>query len=191
VLTQLRDDKMESKNLVSTFKQQHTELLQMAVRLSAEGKTPTEDSDRLLVQFKRLLLRHLEQEDQHFYPKLFQAAKGSPRLMRAARVFAWDVAQITMIIKKMLSWPPDRQEEVVDAERVRRTLRRLRQDVLDLQEPEEIAKTVLAFFRENPILWLDPTDFEELLAVLRDRIDREETILFPIYEELTNGHPGP
>ena len=173
-------------DLVDTFKQQHAELLQMAARLSAEGRTDKDSA--LLARFKRLLLRHLEQEDHHFYPKLFEAAKGNPRLMRAARVFTWDVEQVTAIIKEMLSDLPDgAQTQPLDPAQVRWMLGKLRRQVLRGKDPEEISQTVLAFFKDNPALWLDPTDFEGMLEVMRDRIDREETILFPIYEELTDG----
>jgi len=109
-------------------------------------------------------------------------------LMRAARVFTWDVEQVTAIIKEMLSDLPDgAQTQPLDPAQVRWMLGKLRRQVLRGKDPEEISQTVLAFFKDNPALWLDPTDFEGMLEVMRDRIDREETILFPIYEELTDG----
>lgn len=94
--------------MTDSYRKQHTELLELAVKLS--GKLSKEEIQKgpeeilgILSQFASKLNMHLTMEDKALYPKLM--ASSNPKISQTAKEFMTEMGGIKQVVEKYIaSW---------------------------------------------------------------------------------------
>lgn len=134
--------------------------LQQALLNAGDYTQPAMERLKTLLRVKTMLLQHLEKENEELYPALRAAAESDAALHDIVSVYAKDMEYVGFHVSKFL-------EHYQDPDKV-------------VSEWDTNIEQAIQFGRE----------LERLVVLLAIRIKREETALYPMYEQLSAASNG-